>query len=144
MAQRSLHAVIKVYYRSYVKLCQGSTHYHIIAKVFCGSHGTMTPLTPCEPRRVTTPNSYLFEQGTLHITPLIIKPAVPYRTRGDTCCPGVRPLPLNPNRVYFLFLKYFINSNHFDLNLNLNYERLLPIKQKYTGALHHTIKYAMT
>jgi hypothetical protein len=42
-----------------------------------------------------------------------------------------------------MFLKSFINSNHFDPNSNLNYERLLHAKQ-YTGALHHTIKYATT
>jgi hypothetical protein len=41
----------------------------------------------------------------------------------------LRPLPVNPNRVNFLFLKYFINSNHFDPNSNLNYERLLHVKQ---------------
>jgi hypothetical protein len=34
----------------------------------------------------------------------------------------VRPLPLNPDRVNFQFLKSFINSNHFDPNSNLNYE----------------------
>jgi hypothetical protein len=38
-------------------------------------------------------------------------------------------LPLNPDRVNFLFLKYFINSNHFDPNSNPNYERLLHVKQ---------------
>jgi hypothetical protein len=38
-------------------------------------------------------------------------------------------------------LKSFINSSHFDSNSNLNYERLLHVKQN-TGALHHTIKYA--
>jgi hypothetical protein len=42
-----------------------------------------------------------------------------------------------------MFLKSFINSNHFDPNSNLNYERLLHAKQ-YTRALHHTIKYATT
>jgi hypothetical protein len=41
----------------------------------------------------------------------------------------VRPLPLNPDRVNFPFLKSFINSNHFNPNLNLNYERLLHVKQ---------------
>jgi hypothetical protein len=37
----------------------------------------MTPLTPCEPRRVTTPNSHSFEQGTLPTASLISKQAVP-------------------------------------------------------------------
>jgi hypothetical protein len=52
-------------------------------------------------------------------------------------------LSLNPDRFNFLFLKSFINSNHFDSNSNLNYARLLHIKQNM-GALHHTIKYATT
>jgi hypothetical protein len=62
--------------------------YHSIAMVSWGSHGTMTPLAPCEPGRVTTPISH-FEQGTLPTTSLIIKQVVPYRTRGSTCCLGV-------------------------------------------------------
>jgi hypothetical protein len=72
MAQRSLHTVTKVYYESYAKLCQGSTQYHSIAKVSWGSHGTMAPLAPCEPGRVTTPISYSSEQGTLPTSSLII------------------------------------------------------------------------
>jgi hypothetical protein len=52
-------------------------------------HGTMTPLAPCEPSRVTTSISHSFEQDTLPTTSLISKQVVPYRTRGDTCCPGV-------------------------------------------------------
>jgi hypothetical protein len=89
MAQRSLHAVTKVYYGSYVKLCQGSTQYHSIAKVSRGSRGTTTPLAPCDPGRVTTPNSHASEQGTLSTASLISKQAIPYRTCGGTCCPGV-------------------------------------------------------
>jgi hypothetical protein len=54
MAQRSLHAITKVYYESYAKLCQGSTQYHSIAKVSLGSRGTTALLAPCEPGRVTT------------------------------------------------------------------------------------------
>jgi hypothetical protein len=49
----------------------------------------MTPLAPCEPRQVTTPISYLSEQGTLPTTSLISMQAVPYRTHGSTCCPRV-------------------------------------------------------
>jgi hypothetical protein len=89
MTQRSLHAVTKVYYGSYAKLCQGNTQYHSNAKVFQGSRGTMTPLALCEPGRVTMPISHSYEQGTLSTTSLISKQAVPYRTHGDTCCPGV-------------------------------------------------------
>jgi hypothetical protein len=57
MGQRSLHVVAKVYYGSYVKFYQGSMQYHSIAKVSQGSRGTMAPLAPCEPERVTTSNS---------------------------------------------------------------------------------------
>jgi hypothetical protein len=89
MPQRSLHAVTKVYYGSYAKLCQGSAPYHSIAKVSWGSHGTMAPLAPCEPGWVTTLIFHSSEQRTLSTSSLIIKQAVPYRTRGSTCCPGV-------------------------------------------------------
>jgi hypothetical protein len=89
MAQRSLHAITKVYNGSFGKLCQGSTQYHSIAKVSQGSHGTTAPLTPCESGRVTTPNSHLSEQGTLPTTSLIIKQVIPYRTRVRTYCPRV-------------------------------------------------------
>jgi hypothetical protein len=53
------------------------------------SNGTTTPLAPCEPRWVNTPFFHSFEDGTLPTTSLISKQAVPYRTRGSTCCPGV-------------------------------------------------------
>jgi hypothetical protein len=89
MAQRSLHAVTKVYYGSYAKLCEGSTQHHSIAKVSRGSRGTMTPLALCESGRVTMPIFHSFEQGTLPTTSLIIKQAVPYQTCGGTCCPVV-------------------------------------------------------
>jgi hypothetical protein len=49
----------------------------------------MTPLTPCEPGRVTMPIFHSTEQGTLPTTPLISKHAIPYRTRGDTSYPRV-------------------------------------------------------
>jgi hypothetical protein len=49
----------------------------------------MTPLAPCEPGQVTTPNSHSSEQDTLPTTSLISKQVIPYWTRGDTCCPGV-------------------------------------------------------
>jgi hypothetical protein len=50
---------------------------------------TMTPLAPCEPRRVTMPIFHSSEQGTLPTASLISGQAVPYQTRGSTCCPGV-------------------------------------------------------
>jgi hypothetical protein len=48
---------------------------------------TTTPLTPCEPRRVTTPIYHSSDQGTLPTTSLISKQAVPYQTHGGTYCP---------------------------------------------------------
>jgi hypothetical protein len=89
MAQKSLHAVTKVYYGSYAKLCQGSMQYHSIAKVSRGSRGTTAPLAPCEPGRVTTPISYSSKEGTLPTASLIIKQAIQYWTRGGACCLGV-------------------------------------------------------
>jgi hypothetical protein len=89
MAQRSLHAVTKVYYRLYAKLCYDSTQYDSIAKVSRGSHGTTAPLAPCEFGRVIMPISHSFEQGTLPTASQISKQVIPYRTHGDTCCPGV-------------------------------------------------------
>jgi hypothetical protein len=50
---------------------------------------TTVPLAPCEPMRVTTPISHSSEQDTLLTGSLINMQDVPYRTRGDTCCPGV-------------------------------------------------------
>jgi hypothetical protein len=49
----------------------------------------MTPLAPCEPMRVSMPIFHSFEQGTLPTASLISKQVILYRTRGDTCCPGV-------------------------------------------------------
>jgi hypothetical protein len=64
-------------------------HMSGLAKVSRGNHGTTAPLEPCEPRRVTTLMSHSSEQGTLPTPSLISKQAVPYQTRGGTCCPGV-------------------------------------------------------
>jgi hypothetical protein len=61
--------------------------------------GTKAPLAACEPRRGTTPNSHSSEQGTPLATSLISKQAIPYRTRGDTCCPGVST-PKNRSLAY--------------------------------------------
>jgi hypothetical protein len=56
---------------------------------YYASSGTMTPLAPCEPRRVATPISHSIEQGTLPTASLISKQVIPYRTCGGTYCPGV-------------------------------------------------------
>jgi hypothetical protein len=79
--------------------CFTMGHIPGLAKVVCGTiamlrfpgvvHGATAPLAPCEPRRVTTSISHSSEQDTLSTASLISKQAVPYRTRGGTCCPGV-------------------------------------------------------
>jgi hypothetical protein len=51
--------------------------------------GTMTPLAPCEPSRVTTSIFHSSKQDTLPTAFLISKQAVSNRTRGNTCCPRV-------------------------------------------------------
>jgi hypothetical protein len=56
------------------------------------SSGTITPLAPCEPRRVTMLISHSSEQGTLPTASLISKQAVSYWTHGITCCPRVSTL----------------------------------------------------
>jgi hypothetical protein len=63
--------------------------YHSNAKVSWGSHNTMAPLTSCELGWVTTPISHSSKQGTLPTAYLVSKQVIPYRTRGNTCCPGV-------------------------------------------------------
>jgi hypothetical protein len=70
-----------------------------VTKVVCGTIamlripevvcGTTAPLAPCEARRVTTPISHSFEQGTFSTSSLISKQVIPYRTRGGTCYPRV-------------------------------------------------------
>jgi hypothetical protein len=70
------------------KVVRGSIAMLRLSGVVCG---TTTPLAPCEHRRVTTPISHLFEQGTLPTTSLISKQAIPYRTCGSTCPRGSTP-----------------------------------------------------
>jgi hypothetical protein len=89
MAQRSLYVVTKVYYGSYpglAKVARGTIAMLRFPRVV---HGTMVPLAPCEPRRVTTLIFHSSEQGTLPTGSLISKQVVPYRTRGGTSCPVV-------------------------------------------------------
>jgi hypothetical protein len=50
---------------------------------------TMTPLAPCETRRVTTPIFHSSDQDTLPTTSLISKQVIPYQTHGATYCPEV-------------------------------------------------------
>jgi hypothetical protein len=68
------------------KVVRGTTTMLRFPGVVCG---TMAPLAPCEPMRVTTPISHSSKQGTLPTSSLISKQVVLYQTRGGTCCPGV-------------------------------------------------------
>jgi hypothetical protein len=52
----------------------------------------MTPLAPCDPRRVTTPISHSSEQGTLPTASLISKQVILYWTRGSNYCSRVSTL----------------------------------------------------
>jgi hypothetical protein len=72
MDQRLLHAITKVYYGSYVRLCLGSSTLAMLK--FLG---------------VVTVPFLQTEQDTLPTTPLISKKVIPYQTRGGTCCTGV-------------------------------------------------------
>jgi hypothetical protein len=51
--------------------------------------GTMTPLAPCEPKRVTTSISHSSEQGTLLTSSLISGQVVPYQTHGGENPTGI-------------------------------------------------------
>jgi hypothetical protein len=95
MAQRSLHAITKVYYMSmscFAIVSQVDKWYHDLtcsAKVswvdtrYHGPSCTMWAWAKSEA------NSHSSEQHTQTIEFLISKQATPYRTHGGTCCPGV-------------------------------------------------------
>jgi hypothetical protein len=68
------------------KVVHGTITMLRVSGVVCG---TMTPLSPCEHRRVTKAIFHSSEQDTLPTTSLISKQAVSYQTCGSTCCPGV-------------------------------------------------------
>jgi hypothetical protein len=110
MAQRSLYVMTMVYYRLYAKLCYGSTQYHSIAKVSWSSRGTMAPLKPCELGWVTMPISHIYEQGTLPTASLISKQAIPYQTRGGTCCLGVST-PMIPSLADSSMTNHILRRN---------------------------------
>jgi hypothetical protein len=95
MAQRSLHALTKVFYRS--MLC-----FAIISRVDTLYHGPACNVKVCQvDTSYHDPSctmwawvnyhaiSHSSEQDTQHIVFQISKQVIPYRTRGGTCCPGV-------------------------------------------------------
>jgi hypothetical protein len=82
MAQRSLHAITKVYYRS--------------MSCFAMISWTMVPSCSGKVSHTNIPSCTMwFSQVTKYITMydaipyLISKQAIPYLTHGSTCCPGV-------------------------------------------------------
>jgi hypothetical protein len=86
MAQRSLHAVTKVYYRStscFAKVshtgpaCSAKDSQHMAPLASGGSCNTHITQIYASPHSV--------EHDTLPTTFLISKQAIPYRTRGGTC-----------------------------------------------------------
>jgi hypothetical protein len=99
MSQRSLHAFMKVNTRSYVLLCHifRLVGYHSIPSgPFRNCYGfpllgtiiyPQAPLAPCGLVGIAIPVPRLW-QDKLTRAFLISHQAVPYRTRGGTCCPG--------------------------------------------------------
>jgi hypothetical protein len=85
MAQRSLHVITKVYYRS-------MSYFAIVSRTNVPSctmwfRQFTKYVTKYDHKVWWHPHST--EHDTQHITFLISKQVVLYRTRGDTCCPGV-------------------------------------------------------
>jgi hypothetical protein len=97
MAQRSLHAVTKVYYRS--MSCFAMVFWQTVSA--CNAKVSRTNIPSCTmwfrqfTKYVTKTNHIVWchphssEHDTQPISYLINKQAVSYRTHGDTCCPRV-------------------------------------------------------
>jgi hypothetical protein len=100
MTQRSPHAVTKAYYKS--MSCFATDSHTKWPRLQCwGFPHKVAPFAPCgsgssqrmSQRRVTKTghkdgsHPHSIEHDTQPIACLISKQAVPYRTRGDTCCP---------------------------------------------------------
>jgi hypothetical protein len=144
MAQRSLHVVTKTYYRS--MSCFATNSRTKWPRLQCwGFPHKVAPFAPCgsgcSQRRVTKTghkdmnHPYSTEHGTQSIAYLISKQAVPYRTRGGTCCPGgstpkIRCLAdssmtshitwRNPNRLHHYNLAQTTTSILTRINSHLN------------------------
>jgi hypothetical protein len=97
MAQRSLHAVIKLYYRS--MSCYAMVSQQMVPACSVKVSHTNAPSCTMWFRQFTKYvtktdhevwcHPHLTEHDTQPIAYLISKQAVPYRTRDGTCCPGV-------------------------------------------------------
>jgi hypothetical protein len=72
----------------------------------------MTPLAPCEPRRVTMPISHSSKQGTLPTASLISKQVIPYQTCDSTCCPEVSTPMTRSLADSRMTSQHLIDSNH--------------------------------
>jgi hypothetical protein len=94
MAQRSLHAITKVYYRSmscFAIVSRVDTPYHDPAFSATVSQGRfVVPRPSCTmwTWAKSQANPHSSEQDTQPIVFLISKQAAPYWIRGVTCCPG--------------------------------------------------------
>jgi hypothetical protein len=95
MTQRSLHAVTKVYYMSmscFATVSQEDTRYHdptCNAKVSRGRYAVPQPLLHHVSLGKISSLSPLIREDTQPTVFLISKQVTPYRTCGDTYCPGV-------------------------------------------------------
>jgi hypothetical protein len=97
MAQRSLHAVTKAYYRSMSCFATVSRHMVPLAELrfpahsgpFCTMWFMQFTQNVTKTGHTDRSHPHSTERDTQPIAYLISKQAVPYQTRGGTCCPGV-------------------------------------------------------
>jgi hypothetical protein len=97
MAQRSLHAITKVYYRSMSCFAIVSQHMAPLVVLRFPAHSGPTCTMWFRTQNVTKtghidrshPHSIEHDTQSTNIAYLISKQAVPYQTRGGTCCPRV-------------------------------------------------------
>jgi hypothetical protein len=97
MAQRSLHAVTKVYYRSMsffatvswqtIPVCSAKVSHTNIPSCTMWFREFTKYVTKTDHKVCWHPHS--IEHNTQPIAYLISKHVIPYQTRGGTCCPGV-------------------------------------------------------
>jgi hypothetical protein len=97
MTQRSLHAITKVYYRSMSCFATVSWQTAPLAVqrfpahsgLFCTMWFRQFTQNVTKTGHKDKSHPHSIEHNTQPIAYLISKQAIPYRTRGGTCCPGV-------------------------------------------------------
>jgi hypothetical protein len=97
MAQRSLHGITKLYYRSMSCFATVSWQTAPLAVLrfparsgpFCTMWFSQFTQNVTKTNHKNTSHSHSTEHDTQPIAYLISKQVVPYRTRGGTCCPRV-------------------------------------------------------